>query len=188
MIDATELKNGVTYSERNLPYLVLKYEHQNLGRGGGTVKLLVRNLESGGQETKTYKSTVKVDEINTNKRTLQFLYSDNVNAVFMNPSSYDQVEVPVKILGDDVSFIKVGEEVNVLFWDDRPLSVEIAPKVTLAVADTTPGVKGNSAANIYKSATLENGLVVKVPLFIKTGDKIQVDTRSGDYVERVAQE
>ena len=145
----------------------------------------VRNLETGNMEEKTLKSTYKVDEIKTLKKPLQFLYKDAGSAIFMNESTYEQVEIPLSILEDELIYIKEGENVNVLFWDSRPLSIEIAPKVTLSVKETSPGIKGNTASNMYKPATLENGLELKVPLFIKVSEKIRVDTRSGEYVERV---
>ena len=185
MISATDLKNGITFEMDGKPYLVTKYELQKIARGGGTVKLALRNLQNGFFETKTMNSTYKVDEISTLKRKLQYLYKDADNAVFMDGRTYDQVEIPLEIIGDNISFIKEGEEVNVLFWNDKALSVDIPPNVVLKVSQTDPGVKGNSATNVYKPAKLENGLEVKVPLFIKVGDQIRVDTRSSSYVERV---
>lgn len=186
MISATALKNGTSFLLSGVPYRVVKYAHQKIGRGGATVKLSVRNLENGNLEEKTMNSTLKVDEISTMKKKLTYLYQDGTNASFMDPMSFEQVEVPVKVLGDELTYIKEGESVDVLFWNDKALSVEIAPKVTLEVVETAPGVKGNSASNIYKPAELENGLSVKVPLFIKNGDKIRVDTRTGEYVERAS--
>jgi elongation factor P len=103
----------------------------------------------------------------------------------MDPNTYDQVEIPSEVLGDDLKYIKEGEDVNVLFFGERALSVEIPPKVTLEIIETEAGVKGNSATNVFKSAVATGGLEVKVPLFIKKGDKIKVDTRTGGYVERV---
>jgi len=117
---------------------------------------------------------------------MQYLYSDDKNAVFMDPKTFGQVEIPTDLAREELSYIKEGENADILFWDDRPLSIEILPKVTLKVVDTAPGVKGNSATNLYKSATLENDLQLKVPLFIKIGDKIRVDTRKGEYVERIS--
>jgi elongation factor P len=182
---ATDLKNGTTYLENNTPYRVEKYRHQKIGRGGATVKLVVRNLETGEQKEKTYNSTHKVENISTIKKPLQYLYSDKATATFMDSSSYEQVEIPADVLGGDLKYIKEGEEVDVLFWDEKALSVDIPPKVNLKVVDTDPGVKGNSATNIYKPAELENGLKLKVPLFINKGDVIRVDTRDGNYVERI---
>ncbi|MBU1894580.1 MAG: elongation factor P [Candidatus Omnitrophica bacterium] len=185
MITATELKIGKTFVMDDKPYKVTKYQHQKIARSGGTVKLSVRNLETGSLEEKTLKSSHKVDEISTLKRPLQFLYKDASSVVFMDEVTYEQVEIPLAILADELIYIKEGETVNVLFWDSRPLSIEIAPKVTLTIKETAPGVKGNTASNMYKPAMLENGLELKVPLFIKVGEKIRVDTRTGEYVERV---
>lgn len=185
VLAATDLKNGTTFLLNNTPYKVEKYRHQKIGRGGANVKLTVRNLKTGEQQEKTFNSSHKVENIVTLKKPLQFLYSDQSVATFMDPDTYEQVEIPVNVLGDDLMYIKEGEEVDVLFWDDKALSVDIPPKVTLIVKSTDPGVKGNSATNIYKSAELENGLSLKVPLFINEGDKVRVDTRSGEYVERV---
>lgn len=185
MISATTLKNGKTFLMDGNPYRVIKYFHQKIGRGGATVKLRVRNLQSGQMEEKTLNSAAKVDEISTTKKSLQFLYQDGSTASFMDPATYDQVEIPVDVLGDDLQYIKEGETADVLFWDGRALSVDIPPKVTLAVSQTDPGAKGNSATNVYKPAKLENGLTVRVPMFIKIGDKVRVDTRTGEYVERV---
>lgn len=184
MINATDLKNGTTFTMDGKPYRVVKYAHQKIARGGGNVKLSLRNLENGNLEEKTLNSSVKVDDINTTKKPLQYLYQDEGSAVFMDERSYEQVEVSKKIIKDDLPFIKEGDNVNVLFWEERPLSVDIPPKVRLKVFETAPGVKGNSATNIYKPAKLENDVSVKVPLFIETGDSVIVDTRTGEYVER----
>lgn len=187
MIVATDLRAGATFLLDGKPYLVVKYTHSKIARGGGTVKLSVRNLVSGKLKEKTLNSNAKVDDIETVKKPLQFLYKDASNAVFIDGKSYEQVEIPLSIIKNDLPFVKEGENVDILFWDDKPLSVEIPPKVDLAVEETAPGVKGDSATNIFKPATLENGLKVKVPLFIKAGDKVRVDTRTGKYVERVKQ-
>ena len=184
MVEATALKTGKTFVMDGTPFVVVKYEIQKIARGGGTVKLQVRNLRNGQFEQKTMNSSVKVQEISTTKRPLQFLYVDDSVASFMDPSNFEQIELPKSLIEDELPYIKEGETVNVLFWDEKPLSVEISPKVTLEVTETTPGVKGNSATNVYKPATLENGLEVKVPLFIKKGEKVRIDTRTGEYVER----
>lgn len=185
MISATQLKNGTTFVMNGTPFKVTKYTHQKIGRGGANVKLVVRNLQTGNQEEKTINSNAKVDEISTTKRPLQYLYNDGSSASFMDPRSFEQVEIPMKVIKDQLPFIKEGETAEILFWNEKPLSVEIAPKVTLRVKETTPGVKGNSATNVFKPAKLENGLEVKVPLFVKEGDKVRIDTRTGEYTERV---
>lgn len=192
MISATALKNGTTFEKDGKLYMVKKYTHQKIGRGGANVVLLVRNLENGNMEEKTFNSNAKVEGISTSKRPLQYLYSDGNVVSFMDEKTFEQIEVPIKIVEEQLPFIKEGEIANVLFLsgrsgeEDRPLSIEIAPKVTLIVKETDPGAKGNSATNVYKSAVLENGLKVKVPLFMKVGDKVRIDTRTGEYVERVS--
>ena len=183
-ISATELKNGVTFLMSGKPYQVVKYAHQKIARGGGTVKLSVRNLETGNLEKKTLNSSLKVEEITTVKRPLQYLYKDDTSVYFMDPRSYEQIEIPLVMAKDQIVFIKEGESVDVLFWDNKALSIGLPAKVVLTVKDTVPGVKGDSATNIFKPAILENGLKLKVPLFIKKGDKIRIDTRTGEYVER----
>jgi len=185
MVTATELKVGTTFLLDNKPHKVIKYNHQKIGRGGANVKLSLRNLESGALVEKTFGSANKFEEVSTLKRPLQYLYADDQTAVFMNPESYDQVELPLEVIGDDLSYLQEGANVDVLFWGQKPLSLELPPKLTFTVTSTPPGIKGNSATNLFKSATLENNLTVKVPLFIKSGDKIRVDTRTGEYIERV---
>ncbi len=184
MTNATDLKNGTTFLSNGKPYQVIKYSLIKMGRGGATVKVTARNLETGSIEEKSFSSNAAVDEVNTYKKKLQYLYKTGNGLIFMDPATYEQAEIPLTVLGDAVIFLKEGEAVDVLFWDEKPISCELTPKVTLAVAECDPGVKGNSATNIYKPAVLENGLKLKVPLFIKVGDRIKVDTRSGEYLER----
>jgi len=184
MIQATDLRAGVTFLSDNKPYRVIKYNLIKMGRGGATVRVTARDLLSGTVEDKTFSSNVKVEEVTTSKRKLNFLYSDKSVATFMDPESFEQVEIPVEVISDELPYIKEGESVDILFWGDKPLSIDIPPKVTLKVVETAPGVKGNSATNVFKPAKLENGLEVKVPLFVKEGDLVRVDTRTGAYVER----
>ncbi len=184
MLSATDLKNGTAFIYYEKPYQVIKYSLIKMGRGGAVVKVLVRNLETGSIEDKSFSSNITFDEANTFKKKLQFLYKDAVNAVFIDPKNYEQIEIPVSVLGEQTAFLKEGESVDVLFWEEKALSIELPPKIELKVAEADPGVKGNSASNLYKPAVLENGLKTRVPLFINSGDKIRVDTRTGEYIER----
>lgn len=185
-MNATDLKNGTTFLSNGDPYKVLKYSLIKMGRGGATVRVNAKNLITGTTGDKTFSSNVKVEEVSTSKKKLQYLYKDGSNAVFLDPSSFEQVEIPLKVIKDELVYIKEGDLVTLLFWEDRALSADIPPNVVLKVADTDPGVKGNSTSNVYKSAKLENGLVIKVPLFVKSGESIRVDTRTGEYVERAS--
>lgn len=183
-MDVTGLRAGTTFKIDNTPYVVLKYTHTKLGRGGATIRVSARNLKTGSIEKKTFKSGGTVEAITTQKKRLKFLYQGREAAVFVGSEMQEEVEIGRALLGEQAAFLKKGQEVDALFWEDTPLSVEIAPKVTLAVTETAPGVRGDSATNVYKPATLENGLKIKVPLFVKAGDRVVVDTRTGEYVER----
>lgn len=184
MLAATDLKNGTTFIHNSKPYKVEKYTHTKIGRGGASIRVSVRNLETGDVAEFTFGSTDKFEDLTTKKRNLQFLYADDNAAMFMDNSTFEQVELPASLVKIQLAFLKEGENVDVLFANDKPVSVELPPKVKIKIAETAPGVKGNSASNMYKSATLENGMSVRVPLFIKTGELVVVDTRTGEYIER----
>lgn len=184
MINVTDLRAGATFIQDGKPFLVVKYEHKKIGRGSAVIKTQVRNLKTGATEEKGFISGGKVEEIVTSRRVLQYLYKDASSAYFMDPRSYDQIEIPLAVVTDQIDYVREGENVTILFWENEALSVELAPNVVMTVITTDPGVKGNSATNMYKPATLENGVSVRVPLFINKGDRIRVDTRSGEYLER----
>lgn len=192
-INATALRAGTAFLYESKPFKVNKYTLIKMGRGGATVKVNCINLENGANIEHAFSSNLSFEQINLSKKKLQYLYKqslaggaskDTKSAFFMNPASFDQIEIPLSIIGTEILYFKEGEDVDVLFWDERPMSCELPPKVTLEVIECDPGIKGNSASNFLKSAKMENGLLTKVPLFIKVGEKIRIDTRSGEYVER----
>ncbi len=183
MISVTDLKSGIAYEEDGQILQVMSYEHIKMGRGSANIKVKVRNLLSGSILEKSYINGANVKDIYLESRQLQFLYKDATTAYFMDPRSYEQVEVPLKSLGGH-EFLIEGDNAIVQMNDGKALSLQLPPKVTLKVSDTAPGVKGNSASNVYKDATLENGMKVRVPLFINTGDSVVVDTRDGSYTKR----
>ncbi len=183
-INATSLKAGIAFIYEGKPFKVTKYQLIKMGRGGATVRVNCINLKNGANVEHAFSSNLSFELITLNKKKLQYLYKDEKIVYFMNNENYEQIEVPIAILGTDVNFIKEGGECDILFWGDRAMSVDLPPKINLKVIDCDPGVKGNTASNYLKSATMENGLMVKVPLFIKVGETIRVDTRTGDYVER----
>lgn len=184
MLNSTDLKNGVTFLHHGKPFKVIRYSLIKMGRGGATVKVRARNIENGNIEELSFSSNIKVEGLTTSKKNLQYLFKSGSVVTFMDPRSYEQIEIPLSLVENEIAYVKEGEEVNILFWEEKPLSIDIPPKAVMEVIETDPGVRGNSATNVYKPARLENGLEVKVPLFIKTGDKIKVDTRDGTYVER----
>ena len=183
-INATELRAGTAFLYEDKPFKVTKYQLIKMGRGGATVRVNCINLENGANIEHAFSSNLSFELITLHKKKLQYLYKDAKVAYFMNNDNYEQIEVPIAILGSDVNYIKEGGECDILFWGERAMSVDLPPKITLKVVDCDPGVKGNTASNYLKSATMENGLQVKVPLFIKVGEQIRVDTRTGEYVER----
>ncbi len=183
MISVTDLKSGVAYQEDGQILQVISYEHIKMGRGSANIKVKVRNLMNGSTLEKSYINGANVDDIYLESRQLQFLYKDTQTANFMDPKTYEQLEVPLQSLAGH-EFLIEGENAIVQMHNGHALSLQLPPKVALKVADTAPGVKGNSASNVYKDATLENGMNVRVPLFINQGDSIVVDTRDGSYTKR----
>lgn len=183
MISVNDLRNGTTFEENGNIFKVLNFEHIKMGRGSANIKVKVQNLRSGATTEKGFTNGAMVQDILLAKKDYQFLYKDSEFAYFMDPVSFDQKNIPVKsLMGTD--YLKEGETVTLQFFGDEALDLILPPKITLKVTDTVPGVKGNSASNVYKDATLENGITTKVPLFINVGDSIVVDTRDGSYTKR----
>lgn len=189
MINVNQLRNGTSFEMNREPFLVLKYEFTKMGRGKADIKVKVRNLNTQAVTVKTFTSGNSVKEVNLKRKKMQYLYSDTNNGVFMDPKSFEQVEIDLELLKDQKIYLVDGMEVVVLFWEEsggleKPLALELPAKLSLKVAETGPGEKGNSASNVYKAGILENGLNIKIPLFIKQGEKVIVDTRTGEYVAR----
>ncbi len=185
MIVVQDIRNGTAFLLDGQPYMGLKYEHVKMGRGSATIRIKMQNLLTGATTEKSFINSARVEEINTARRPMQYLFGDKTAYTFMDPKDYEQVEVPLAIVGEQGAYLKEGVLVNILMWDERPLWIELPPKMDFKVVETDPGIKGNSAANMYKSAKLDNGMTVRVPLFIEEGEEIVVDTRNGDYVERL---
>ncbi len=189
-INVASLRNGTTFEMEGQPYRVLRYEHIKMGRGNATIRVKVLNLKTGATIEKTYHSGAGVEGIATNRRPLQYLYKEGEAFVFMDPETYNQFPIPQQIIKGQEAFLKEGENIDILFWqpsdtdNPEPLALDLPPKMTFSVVETPPGVKGNSATNLFKPAKLDNGMQVKVPLFVKEGEKVRIDTRTGEYVER----
>lgn len=183
MISVTDLRAGTTYEEDGNLLMVVSYEHIKMGRGSANIKVKVKNLKSGGTLEKSYINGAKVSDVQVMKKDLQFLYKDEDFAYFMNPSTYEQSQIELFKIPDH-EYLKEGETFNISFLDDDALTVTIPSKMVFKIVDTAPGIKGNSATNVFKDATLENGIKTKVPLFINIGEAIRVDTRTGAYSEK----
>ncbi|KKQ28491.1 MAG: elongation factor P [Candidatus Levybacteria bacterium RIFCSPLOWO2_12_FULL_37_14] len=183
MIPVTSLRPGVTFEEHGDIFEVLTYNNMHLRKTSSVVQVKVRSLRRGGTTEKTFGSNGEVNPVRIEKKILQFLYRDPQSCYFMDPQTFEQINVPSKNL-HGVNYLKDGEKAAISFYKDEAISLVIPPKVKLKVTDTNPGVKGNSATSVHKDATLENGLTTKVPLFINIGDEIIVDTRNGSYTNR----
>ena len=184
MISVTELRSGAIFEEDGNLLQVLSYEHIKMGRGSANIKVKVKNLRSGSTTDKSFINGARVNNVQVSKKDIQYLYKDTDNAYFMNPTTFEQIAVSLKLVGDDYYYLKEGEMFNVSFLDDEALSINLPPKMVFKVVETGGGAKGNSATNIFKDAILENGLKTKIPLFVSEGDSIVVDTRTGQYTQK----
>jgi elongation factor P len=184
MISVTKLRSGITFKHKGDPWRIQDYKHVHLSRGAGTITVKARNLITGKVETLIFSSGGKVEEIVVDRMKFTFLYKDDGKLIFMNKSNFEQVEMEEALIGDKWRYLKDGQEVETLIWKGKVLDIEVPIKVTLEVVEANPGVKGDTVAGASKEVEVENGIKIRVPLFIKKGDRIVVDSRTGEYVER----
>lgn len=184
MIGITDLKTGVFFELDNVPYQVVFAQHSKMGRGGAVVKAKVRNLLSGSVIDKTFKGSDQFEEADILKRKGQFLYFDGSDASFMENESFEQYQISIDRIAESKPYLIEGLELDLVLYNGNLLALNLPPKVDLTVAYTEPGIKGDTQGSATKPATMETGLVVQVPLFIKDGDRVKVDTRDGSYEER----
>lgn len=183
MIPVTSLRPGATFEEHGDIFEVLTYNNMHLRKTSSVVQIKAKSLKKGSTIEKTFSSNGQVNPVTIEKKELQYLYKDQDTCYFMEPHTYEQISVPLKNL-HGIEYLKEGEKVFISFHGNEALSMVLPPKVKLRITDTNPGVKGNSASSVMKDATLENGMITKVPLFIEIGDEIIVDTRTGSYTNR----
>ena len=185
MIDSNKLKVGVTFQEDGFPWKVVKYDFIKMGRGNANIKIKAKNLVNGAIVMKSYLSGKMIDDITLEKKHLQYLYKDDENLYFMDPVTFEQHEVLLVVVGDDVKYLIEGEKAWVLFWEERVLGVELPAAVVMEVTEADPGSRGNTVSNVLKPVKVASGITVGVPLFIKVGDKIKINTETGEYINRV---
>jgi|SRR3989344_3937273 len=184
-LNVTDLRNGTFYKEGKDIFLVVTYEHMKTGRGSGNIKLKVRNIRSGSVTEKSFITGARVDEANVEKKKAQFLYCEGDNFNFMDPVSFEQFTIPASVLASQAKYLKDGLEVILIVSESEALGLELPMSLVYTITETGPGERGNTVSNVFKEATMDNDLVVKVPMFMNEGEKIKVDTRSGEYIERV---
>ena len=185
MISTNQFKNGNHIEVEGTIFKILEFQHVKPGKGGAFVRTKLRRASDGNVIDRTFRAGEKFRSVRTESRTMQFLYADGSDAHFMDTESFEQIAIPERTVQDALRFITPSSEVDVLFIDDQPGDVQLPSAVDLEVSQTDPGLRGDSVSGGgTKSATLETGAVIQVPLFVEPGQRIRVDTRSGDYVAR----
>ena len=185
MADTSDIKKGFKMLMDGVPYAVVVHQFVKPGKGQAFVRTRMKNMITGAVIDRTFKSGEKLEKADTEERTMQYLYPEGENRVFMDTQSYEQLSLTDEQLGDNVHYLLDGTEVDVMLFDGRPIGVTPPTFVELLVTETEPGFKGDTSSNTTKPATLETGLQVNVPLFVNAGDRLKIDTRTGSYVERV---
>ncbi|MEI6850413.1 MAG: elongation factor P [Candidatus Saccharibacteria bacterium] len=180
----TDLKKGIVVAIDGKPFKVVDYNQKVMGRGGSIVNVKIKNLIDGSVIPKTFKGQEKIDEAEVTNRTVQYLYTDGLDFHFMDPETFEQFQLAADIIEGSAGYLKEGENLTLQSFNGNIINVELPKNIYLEVIYTENVVKGDTSSSVLKDATLETGLVVKVPAFIKTGDIISVDTTTGDYRER----
>ena len=186
MIDAGELRKGITIELEGHPFRVLDYHHIKLGRGSAQIRLKLRDLRAGHTIERAFQASEKFTLARLERRSMQYLYQDGALYYFMDTENFEQIPVDADRLGDALKYLKEGLTLEIMAYKGEPVGAELPPAVELKVVETGSGFKGDTASPGTKPATLETGTVIQVPFFIRTGDIIKVDTRSGEYLERVS--
>ena len=185
MADTSNFRTGFTMRWKSALWTIVEFQHVKPGKGPAFVRTKLKNVENGKVVDNTFRSGEKVEEVRLERRPYQYLYPDGDFLIFMNTENYEQIQLHKDGLGDVIPYIKESDICSVLLMEEQPLTVEPPQTVELAVAQTDPGVRGDTAQGGSKPATMETGLVVQVPLFVDEGQVIRIDSRSGKYLGRV---
>ncbi len=183
-VSTNDLKNGMSLDLPEGLFSVVEFQHVKPGKGGAFVRTKLKNVRSGAVIERTYRADEKLEQAIIDKRDMQFLYRDGTDFVFMDTTSYEQMQVPPDSLGDAPNYLKEGDAANLQMYNGEIVGVDLPAAVELTVTETEPGIQGDRVSGARKPATLQTGLVVQVPLFVNIGDVIKVDTRSGEYLTR----
>jgi elongation factor P len=184
-ISSNDIKNGTVLMLDNKLLSVLWFQHHKPGKGNTVIRLKLRDLISGSTIERTIPADMKIESPVVEKREMQYLYHDGTHYVFMDQTSYDQLSVEEKDIGEAVGFLTDGLNVTMAIYEGRPISVDLPASVELKITHCDPGVKGDRVSGATKPATLQTGVTVQVPLFVEEGETIKVDTRTGEYITRV---
>ena len=184
MADTSDFRNGLIIKLEGKLYSIAEFQHVKPGKGGAFVRTKLKQIPEGSVIDKTFRAGERVEEVRVERRNFQYLYESDELYYMMDGETYEQIPLPGSLMEDVLPYLKEGMNVSVLMDGDRPIAVELPLFVELAVAETEPGLRGDTAQGGSKSATLETGAVVSVPLFIEVGDVLKIDTRTGRYIER----
>jgi len=184
-VSTSDFKTGITLNIPEGLMQIIDFQHVKPGKGGAFVRTKMRNVRTGAVIDRTYNAGEKMEQAIIDKREMQFLYRDGSNYVFMDNSTYDQIEITPAQLGDSINYLKEQDNAIVNTYNDEIIGIDLPAAVELVITECEPGIQGDRVSGAKKPATLETGLVIQVPLFVNQGDKVKVDTRSGDYLTRV---
>ena len=185
MADTSDFRNGFTMSLDGALFSIVEFQHVKPGKGGAFVRTKLKNIATGAVIDRTFRSGDKIEAVRIEKREMQYLYSEGDIFHFMDTETYEQMAILSEVVGNAADFLMENETAYVLVTDGNPLGVELPNFVELTVTHTEPGVRGDTAQGSTKPATVETGATVRVPLFVEQGNKLKIDTRTGEYVERV---
>ena len=184
MISTSDFSNGLVFEDDGQIYEIIHYQHHRKSQSAAVYRTTLRSLTTGSVVERSYASGMKFREVPVTRREKSYIYDEGENAVFMDVETYDQISFPKSKLGTQAKFLQENMQVLGVYIDGKLTAIELPANVVLRVSSTVPGVKGDSVSNMVKPATLETGLEIQVPLFIKEGDRLRVDTRTGQYIER----
>ena len=184
MVNVNDIKNGMTVEDEGNIFQVVEFSHVKPGKGAAFVKMKLRNLRTGAIVEKTYNSSVKLAKANVQRKPMQYLYQAGDSYSFMDMNTYEQVELSKEQIGDDVKYLKENLSVDLIYFGDELIGVNLPEKIDYVITATENAVKGNTSSGAQKDATLENGMVIKVPLFISEGESVLVSTKDGKYSGR----
>ncbi len=184
MVNVNDIKNGMTVEDEGNIFQVLEFSHVKPGKGAAFVKMKLKNLRTGAIVEKTYNSSVKLAKANIQRKPMQYLYQSGDSYSFMDMNTYEQVELGESQIGDNVKYFKEGLMVDLVYFETELIGINLPEKIDYVITNTENAVKGNTSSGAMKDATLENGMTIKVPLFINEGESVKVSTADGKYVSR----
>ena len=185
MASTSGFKTGMVLQVDNELWTIVEFQHVKVARGGAFVRTKLKNYQTGRIQEKTFRSGEKIDEAHIDRRNMQFLYREGDHLVLMDNETFEQISIPAEMIGSGIDFLKETEKISLLTYHDAPVGADLPTFVELKVSSTSPGFKGDTVSGATKAAVLETGGTVQVPLFIVDGDLVKVDTRTGQYIERI---